>query len=191
MRIPARFQRIMALLLTLFVFRASSAFSSSPQNQSPQEQAEGYYWYEAVFLNSEEVQEIFGMVSGNYPKYEFVPGHFHVTTQYKPEIRHENLYGLPVTVHITGYVFGSVQDTQENLASDNEGLRVELSAADKELQDLIDGIEKNWHITGSYSVAAKYTGQLDFSGAAPVDITIEGVFGMDDSDGMMILKHHD
>ena len=191
MRIPARFQKVMALLLTLFVFLASFASGSSPEHQSPQEQADGYYWYEAIFLNPEEVQEIFGMVSDNYPRYEFVPEHYHVTTQYKPEFRHENLYGSPVTVHITGYACGSVQDIQENITSDNEGLRVELSAADKELQDLIDSIEKNWHITGSYSVGAKYTEQLNFSDATPVDITIEGVFGMDDSDGTVILEHRD
>ncbi len=142
MRIPTRFQKILALLLTVFVCWSSSAFGSSPELQSPQEPADGNYWYEAVFLNQEEVREIFGTVSGNYPKYEFVPEHFHVTTQFMPEPRHGALYGLPVTVHINGYASGSVRDIQENITSENEGLRVELSASDKGLQALIDSIEK-------------------------------------------------
>lgn len=129
------------------------------------------------------------MASDDYPKYEYVPDAFHVTTQYKPEPRHEALYGTPVTVHIIGYASGSVQDVQENITSENEGLLVELSSTDAAMQALIDSCDKIWHITGSYSYAAKYTGELDFANGAPIEATIEGVFGVADSDGTVILEN--
>lgn len=162
---------------------------SAQKHQSPQEQTEGYYWYEAVFLDAEEVEQVFSMESDDYPNFEFVPESFHVTTQFKPETKNEDLYGTPVTIHIIGYASGSVQDTQENITSNNEGLLVELSSTDEMMQALIDNYDKTYHITGSYSVGAKYTEQLDFSNVTPIDITIEGVFGMADSNGTVILEH--
>ena len=68
---------------------------------------------------------------------------------------------------------------------------MEVSSTDEEMQALIDSCDKQLHITGSYSVAAKYTGQLDFSGVTPIEITIEGVFGIADSDGAVILGQQD
>ena len=41
-------------------------------------------------------------------------------------------------------------------------------------------------LPGSYTCAAVYTNQLDFSDWTPLDITIEGVFGLADSDGTVI-----
>ena len=130
--------------------------------------------------------KIFSTVSDDYPKYEFTPDVFHITTQYKPDPKHEELYGKPVTICIIGYASGSVRDSEEDITSENEGLLVEFSSTDEEMQALIDSCDKVWHITGSYSVAAKYTGQLDFSDYTPVDITIEGVFGLADSNGKVI-----
>lgn len=49
------------------------------KHQNQQKQAEGYYWYEAVFLDKKEVEKIFSMVSDGYPKYEIVPDGYHVT----------------------------------------------------------------------------------------------------------------
>ena len=191
MRIPTCFQKVTAFILTCSVIWTLTVCGSSEKHQSPQEQAEGYYWYEAVLLEKEEVEQTFRMISDRYPQYEFVPDYFHVTTQYKPEPKHEGLYGSPVTVHIIGYANGSVWDMQEKISSDNEGLLVELLSADEEMQDLIDSCDKVWHITGSYSGAAKYTGQLDFSHIIPIDKTIEGVFGMADSDGALRLGRQD
>lgn len=57
------------------------------------------------------------------------------------------------------------------------------------MQELIDSIDRVWHITGSYTYAAKYTGQLDFSDVTPVDLTIKGVFGLADSEGKLILEY--
>ena len=186
MRITVPLQKALAFLLTCSVFLAFSAGGSSESQYSPQELARGYFWYEAIFLDNEEVKEIFREVSDQYPQNEYIPGNFHVTTQYMPEPRHEELYGTPVTIHIIGYTSGSVQDPQENITSENEGFLVELSAEDEKMQALIDSCDKIWHITGSYSTDAKYTGQLDFSGMTPIDITIHGVFGMEDSNGTVI-----
>ena len=191
MRISTCFQRVMASLLACSVFWALPVCCSSEKHQSAQELAEGYYWYEAVFLDTEEVQKAFSTASASYPKYEIVPDHFHVTVQYKPEPRHEDLYGTPVTVHILGYAGGTVQDPQENITSENEGLQVRMTSPDEGMQALIDNTDKNWHITGSYTVAAKYTEQLDFSDSTPVDITLEGVFGVADSDGNVVLEQQD
>ena len=65
---------------------------------------------------------------------------------------------------------------------------MELSSNDERMQALIDSRKRPCHITGSYSVGAKYTGRLDFSNLTPADRTIEGVFGMGDSNGRVILE---
>ena len=93
-----------------------------------------------------------------------------------------------MTVHIIRYAYGSIQDVQDNTASDNEGLLVEISSTDKRMQALIDSIDKTFHITGSYTGEARYTGQLDFSEGTPIDITIKGVFGMSDNDENVTIK---
>ena len=54
---------------------------------------------------------------------------------------------------------------------------MEISSADEGMQALIDSCDKIWHITGSYSVGAKYTEQLDFSKIIPIDKTVDGIFG--------------
>ena len=93
-----------------------------------------------------------------------------------------------MTVHIIGYTSGAVQGPEKDLISENEGFLVEVSSADEDMQSLLDTINKVWHITGSYTGAAKYTGQLDFSNAKPIDLTIEGVFGIADTTGMVKLE---
>jgi len=188
MRTARCFLGVIVLLLVCSVLGVCSGSESTPKHQSPQEEAEGYYWYEGIFPEKEEVEKIFSTVSDDYPKYEFTPDVFHITTQYKPDPKHEELYGKPVTIRIIGYASGSVRDSEEDITSENEGLLVEISSTDEGMQALIDSCDKVWHITGSYAAAAKYTGQLDFSDYMPVDITIEGVFGLADSNGKVILE---
>lgn len=184
-RILTVFQKAFVFLVLGAVCCSFAGCGSSRKHQSPQEEAEGYYWYEAVFLEKKDVEKAFRTASSRFPSHEFVPDAFHVTTQYKPEQRHESLYGTAVTVHVTGYISGSVYDAEEGLFSENEGLLVEVSSADEEMQALLDSYDRVWHITGSYTGAAKYTGQLDLSGAIPMDLTIEGVYGIADSDGIV------
>lgn len=189
MRLSDRFQKVIVVLLICSVMIALTGCDRSQKHQSPQEEALGYYWYEAVFLEKEDVEKSFTTASDDYPKYEYVPDNFHVTTLYMPETKNEEIYGAPVTVHIIGYANGSVLDTEENITSDNEGMLVELSSSNEKMQALIDSIDKTWHITGSYSGAAVYTNQLDFSNCTPLDIIIEGVYGLGDSNETVILEH--
>ena len=188
MRRQTFFQKVFLLPVLIALCCFFAGCGSSPKNQSPQEKAEGYYWYEAVFLQKKEAEAAFRTVSGHFPSYEYVPDPFHITTQYRPETRHEDLYGTPVTVHITAYCSGTVRDPENGFLSGNEGFLVEVSSADENMQALLDSYDRVWHITGSYSGAAKYTNYLDFSNATPVDLTIEGVFGLADSEGAVTLK---
>lgn len=188
MRIQNCLKKALLFLAMIAVCCFFVGCGNTPKNQSPQELAEGYYWYEAVILQKEDVEAAFRSVSDSFPNYEYVPDLFHVTTQYKPDSKHEDLYGTAVTVHITGYTRGAVQDTEKDLISENEGFLVEVSSADEDMQSLLDSRDRVWHITGSYTGAAQYTGQLDFSSAMPVDLTIAGVFGMADSTGRVVLE---
>ncbi len=65
---------------------------------------------------------------------------------------------------------------------------MEISSTDKKMQALIDSIDKTYHITGSYTGEARFTEQLGFSDGIPIDITIEGIFGMSDNDDNVIIK---
>jgi len=55
------------------------------------------------------------------------------------------------------------------------------------MQELLDSLDKNWHISISYTVGGKYTEHLDFSNAEPVSITLTGTFGSCDSNDKLIL----
>ena len=92
-----------------------------------------------------------------------------------------------MTVHIVGYANGTVRDEEEGVTSNNEGLLVELSTDNGDLQTLLDNTDRVWHITGSYTYAAMYTGRLDYSDMVPMDITLEGTFGLADSEGKLTL----
>ena len=155
-------------------------------HQSQEELESGYYYYEGVFLSTEEAARIFHLVSGDFPRYSVVSIPFHVTTEYLPEITHDELYGTEVTVHITGYKYGTSTDPEDGSTSLNEGFAVDVYAEDPEMQALLDSIDKNWHITGSYTTAARYTKYMDFSDAEPVVYIITGVFGKCDSDGNLV-----
>ena len=179
---------ILTVLAVTAVSFSLAGWQSAEKHQSSEELAEGYYWYEAVFLDKEKAADIFRSISENYPDYEILPHSFHVTTEFKPEKRHKSLYGMPVSVHITGYVSGPVRDEDGHILSYNEGVLVEVTSENEEMQELLTSLDKIWHITGSYTESAKYTEYLDFSNAKPVDITIEGTFGIGDSDGKFTLE---
>ena len=191
MRIHNRLQKVMVLFLACSLLLALCGCDRPQEDQNAQEQAPGRFWYEGVFLDEEEVEHAFIEASGDFPKYENLPFHFHVTTSFMPETRHEELYGTPVTVHITRYAYGPVQNEKGNTASDNEGLLVELSSTDERMQALINSTDAIFHITGSYSVAGQYTAQLDYADGTPIDMTIEGVFGLCIEDKSLTLEQQD
>lgn len=180
-------------LLTLIVLCLCFALlgcSSQPdavKHKSKEELEIGYYYYEGIFLSTKETTEAFQIVSDEFPRYPVVPERFHITTEYMPDTTHENLYGREVTVHITGYKYGTSTDETDGSTSENEGFRVEVMSEDPEMQELLDSIDKNWHITGSYTTAARYTKYMDFSDADPVDLILTGTFGWCDSDDNLVL----
>lgn len=131
--------------------------------------------YEAVFLDNAEVTQIFEQLRGEQP-FEKQTVDFHVTTFFMPETPQNAFYGKPVTVHITGYKVGEVT-ADDGTATVNEGLKVELSSPDQELNAYLETLSANFHITGSYQDQAKYTGYIDFSDAEPMDIVLTGTFG--------------
>lgn len=156
--------------------------TSEKGHQSDAEKARGYYYYEAIFLDKDEVLKAFKQAAPDYPKNALAPPEFHVTTAFKPEEKHTSLYGTKVTVHITGYTSGTVRRDDGAGESSNEGFLVELSTDDGEMQELLDSYDKVMHITGSYSAEGYYTEFLDWSKMTPMDITLTGTFGGADSD---------
>ncbi|MBQ6518083.1 MAG: hypothetical protein IJI14_05140 [Anaerolineaceae bacterium] len=74
-----------AILIVSAVCCFLMGFQEGPKHQSEQELAEGFYWYEAVILRSEEAESAFREAADDFPKYEIVPDIFHVTTEYKPK----------------------------------------------------------------------------------------------------------
>ena len=156
--------------------------TSEKGHQSDAEKARGYYYYEAIFLDKDEVLKAFKQAAPDYPKNALTPPEFHVTTAFKPEEKHTSLYGTKVTVHITGYTSGTVRRDDGAGESSNEGFLVELSTDNGEMQELLDSYDKVMHITGSYSVEGYYTEFLDWSKMTPMDITLTGTFGGADSD---------
>ena len=156
--------------------------TSEKGHQSDAEKARGYYYYEAIFLDKDEVLKAFKQAAPDYPKNALTPPEFHVTTAFKPEEKHTSLYGTKVTVHITGYTSGTVYRDDGAGESSNEGFLVELSTDNEEMQELLDSYDKVMHITGSYSTEGYYTEFLDWSKMTPMDITLTGTFGGADSD---------
>ena len=188
-----RFTAILVALMMLLALAACNAkkpaadattttATSEKGHQSDAEKARGYYYYEAIFLDKDEVLKAFKQAAPDYPKNALTPPEFHVTTAFKPEEKHTSLYGTKVTVHITGYTSGTVRRDDGAGESSNEGFLVELSTDNEEMQALIDSYDKVMHITGSYSAEGYYTEFLDWSKMTPMDITLTGTFGGADSD---------
>ena len=161
---------------------AATTATSEKGHQSDAEKARGYYYYEAIFLDKDEVLNAFRQAAPDYPKNDLTPPEFHVTTAFQPEEKHTSLYGTKVTVHIVGYASGTVHRDDGAGESSNEGFLVELSTDNEEMQALLDSYDKVWHITGSYSAEGYYTEFLDWSKTTPMDVTLTGTFGGADSD---------
>ena len=161
---------------------AATTATSEKGHKSDAEKARGYYYYEAIFLDKDEVLNAFKQAAPDYPKNDLTPPEFHVTTAFQPEEKHTSLYGTKVTVHIVGYASGTVHRDDGAGESSNEGFLVELSTDNEEMQALLDSYDKVWHITGSYSAEGYYTEFLDWSKTTPMDITVTGTFGGADSD---------
>ena len=144
----------------------------------------GQYYYEAFFLNNEEVLDLLNQIRGDQP-FEYQTEDFHVTAIYMPSELHSQWYGEKVKVHLYSHRIEEIEDDNGDPTT-NEGFGVEIITDDKELEDFVIGLYKNLHITGSYEDEAKYTEKVDFSGGEPVDITLEATFGLGYEDGTLI-----
>lgn len=140
-------------------------------------------FYEAVFLNNDEVSKILYEIRKDAP-FPHIPADFHITTEYKPGLTHSSLYGSTVHVHIVKYKKCSIAIDDEKTTS-NEGLKVVIRSDNDKMQALIDSLDKNYHITGSYMDGAKYTDLIDFTDGQKVDIEITGIFGCSYSNGII------
>lgn len=141
--------------------------------------------YEAFFLENAVVEQLFKDTRGENP-FGIVTQNYHVTTCFMPDTSHEQWYGKKVNVHILSYKSQDVID-DNNCMTSNEGFKVSISAADKDLNDYILSLDKNYHITGSYKDMAKYTEYVDFSDGIKMDINILGIFGCEYVDGTIFL----
>ncbi len=169
-----------ALTMGLSACNNTSADSNDNSNtateSTEQSQEEATVIYEGIFVDNDEVTQLFADVRGKKAAYKNVPEDFHVTTQYMPETAHPEWYGQKVTVRITAYAKQKVK-MDDGKASANEGFGVEVTSDNQELNEFLKSLDKNYHITGSYKDGAKYTEQLDFSKGKAVDKTITGTFG--------------
>lgn len=146
------------------------------ETEEKKEQKKEKLVYEAVFLESEDVEEVFRDIRGDDAPYENVPANFHVTVYYKPDQWMQQFYGKKVSVVCTRYQAGEVPGRDGMTA--NEGILAELVSDDLELQSYLDASEDQcFHITGSYKDVPKYTMYLDFSGGKEISYTLEGTFG--------------
>ena len=192
------------ILLCLFIFLtlfgcASSKEESAPnesttpevtETTTPSETADSVYVvYEAIFLDNDEVANIFKSIRKDEAPFDKVTTDYHVTSAFMPESDHKQWYGSKVNVHISKYKIQEVKMDDGNMTS-NEGLKVELTSENEELNEYLISLNKNFHITGSYIDAAKYTDLFDFSDGEDLDIDIMGTFGGFYSDGNIYLENN-
>ena len=168
-------------IITLAIFLAVCTLGCGEVQTTEQDSAEtaepekATVVYEAVFLDEQQIADIFDEIRGQAP-YSNVTQDFHVTTAFLPETDARFLYGQEVEVHIVGYKAGAVTDDDGN-ETHNEGLKVELSSQDEDMAVYLTEHPANYHVTGSYETAPKYTGYLDFTDMQTVEYTVTGRFG--------------
>ena len=182
-RIPAVFLIVSAVCALIIGVNVSKQTDDAPaaaeqvQAAETEPTKEPLAIYEAVFLDKSEVNEIFRSIRGEEPPYELTPKEYHITVTFRSPVASYKLYGTKVTVNGIAYKAGDVPNDKGGY-SQNEGILVSLQSDNPEFNALIDSIQpKVWHITGSYSDKALYTGSLDFSDAEPVSFSVSGTFG--------------
>ena len=181
---------ILALLMAVLCLMAGCATNETTDTTdtaaTSTEQAERSVIYEAIFLDNDEITNLFVSMRGETAPFDNVTKDFHVTTEYMPAESHSEWYGEKITVHITAY---AVQDitADDGQTTSNEGFKAEVTSENAELNAYLESLNKNFHITGAYKDAAKYTEYVDFSQGEAVDFTVTGTFGGYYSDGVIEL----
>ena len=144
--------------------------------------AEATVVYEALFLDNDEITDLFESVRGETAPFENVTQDFHVTTEYMPAEAHPEWYGEEVNIHITAYAVQEIE-MEDGQMTENEGFKVEVSTDNEELEAYLMSLNKNFHITGAYKDGAKYTEYIDFSEGDPMDVYTTATFGGYYTDG--------
>lgn len=131
--------------------------------------------YEGFFCcDSEKVKSAFNQM--NPARLVKLPKNYHVTTEYKPENLHENLYGQKVKVRVLKYKKDEKLIYNEKETA-NEGFQVQIITHNLELHHILKTINKNWHITGSFNDCAVATEMIDFSDGVRCNFEFEAIFG--------------
>ena len=160
----------------------STATTSNGDNQTSaeasqtQESTEIKAVYEAIFLDDEQISDLFTQARGGNAALAKVPEEYHITIAYQPETAHPEWYGQKVTVSITTYAMQEVK-TDDGTPTENEGFKVELTSENEQLNSYLASINKNFHVTGSYKDFAICTNYIDFSEGQPFEATVTGTFG--------------
>lgn len=130
--------------------------------------------YEGFFCSDEEVKKAFEQMSS--VRFSKLPKSYHVTTEYKPEITHEHLYGQRVKIRAIKYKKDNnlIHDEKQTA---NEGFQVQIITQNQELHDILRHINKNWHITGSFDDCAVATNLIDFSNGTTCNFEFDAIFG--------------
>ena len=166
------------LVFAVFAAAVWAAFSLSAcaDNAGSEEDNVAYVVYEAVFLDSVEVAEVFKSIRGEEAPYPMITKDFHVTTAFLPETDSRALYGKEVEVRVIGYKAGAIT-LEGGSVTHNEGLKVLLKTTDAAMNLYLNEHPANYHITGSYEAQPKYTGYLDFSDCESAEYLLTGTFG--------------
>ena len=173
---------IIGLVSALLILSMVGCAKTSDTAESTQTEEAATVIYEGIFLDNDEILDLFTSVRGETAPFENVTQDFHVTTEYMPETAHPEWYGEKISVHITAYAVQEVEMEDGQMTS-NEGFKVEVTSENAELAAYLEGLNKNFHITGAYQDGAKYTEYLDFSQGDPVDFYVTGTFGGYYTDG--------
>lgn len=131
--------------------------------------------YEGIFLHSEIVKSLFISQRGEN-KLRHETSDFHVTTEFMPKLVHPDWYGSEVDVILTSYARQTVRMDNGELTV-NEGFGVSVSSSNGELNDFLKSLKKNFHITGGFDHAPKYTEDVDFSLGDKIEVIhLKGTF---------------
>ena len=122
--------------------------------------------YTGAFVDSKELERMLEKCGVERTRLWRQIENTHVTFQFRPKEADETLFGLPVDIRVIGY----------GVNSQNEGLLVEVTCADKTVQKLYDQVEVP-HITLSVSEDGKSvnTRYIDFV-SIKTPFTIRGVY---------------
>lgn len=195
-------KKCLILLCAVLILAATFTGCTTIYAETLQENENVSVVYEAFFLNNDEIRNLFAEIRGPDAPYAIMTANLHVTTAFIPQKDMHEFYGTSVNVHIYAYQAGEVCADDGNMTA-NEGFFCTVKTDNSDLQRYLDSLNKNWHITGSYSDqgGAKYTEALDLTGARKVDYTVTGHFGgymsnntisfSPDADKIMATEIHD